>query len=197
MGRMMVMLDGNWKMLLENYPPCDAGYKYPAGWIMPRTLFNLVRKVAGDCYDVIAWNDGALRGYRIRYTAIYGTDDFFAPAMMDIVFKSITYFALGRTTIGGTSQLIYEIQRRNAYLYRPDGSTYGLLAPGTRIATDTDTMGSTKTHTLLIRYVYRYNEKGLGSWTPATDAGYGFVSTGIESGYITPDTLTIKTSMAS
>ena len=86
-------------------------------------------------------------------------------------------FAYDVETIGGKKHWIFKF-RRNEEVYKPDGSRWGTVAAGMRVATRSSTCGYTHWDWMQINYVERSTDH---KWIPVRGANYeyGFVDTGL------------------
>ncbi|WDF02760.1 hypothetical protein [Shouchella hunanensis] len=90
-------------------------------------------------------------------------------------------FRRSTVTLGGTLYNVFDV-RRTANVYRVDGSRWGSVAAGQKIATTgSPPSGNSLTWTTRVNYV----RSTSGSWvrvSSGTNTHYGFVDTGIRSG---------------
>lgn len=92
------------------------------------------------------------------------------------------YYPYGSATIDGTTYKTFKM-RSTQKVYRGDGSSWGSVAGGCLVATNSDSVGADNSYLKLINYV----QSTAGKWVKVQGAGYshGFVDTGIRkaSGY--------------
>lgn len=86
-------------------------------------------------------------------------------------------YAYGEVPLGGVKYKTFKF-RRNEEVYKPDGSRWGTVAAGMRVATLSNICGATHPDWMQIHYVERSTDH---EWIPVKGANYshGFVDTGL------------------
>lgn len=96
------------------------------------------------------------------------------------VMTPITDYPYGTVTINGETFYTFKF-RRKENVYRADGSYWGAVASGMRIACRSALAGASNIHWKGVNYVERSTDR---AWIKVTGAGYdyGFVNIGLEDG---------------
>ena len=97
-------------------------------------------------------------------------------------------FPYGTVTIDGTKYITFKF-RRTENVYYGDGSYWGTVYTGARVACKTSMSGDSHPEWKAINYV---EKKSTGEWVKVTGKGYtyGFVNTGLEDGAM-PSTISM------
>ncbi|BDG61940.1 hypothetical protein [Caldinitratiruptor microaerophilus] len=158
------------------------------GYLRAKEFFNFVSEgnICGN------WLDPAKLVYFLSQSGF--RDGVVSEGLPYYAPETVLLYYLSTVSLGGKTLYVYEIQNRTEEVWLPNGNFALNLPVGSQVATDTDTMGATKTYAWLIRY---YRLPG-GNWSNHFEDGYGnvasygFVDTGLRTGSA-PTTTSIKT----
>lgn len=152
------------------------------GSIYNREAFGWDRDWGGDLiFNHIIFRNSA--GNVVWGFIVANTPDFPAGVNTDC-----TDYPYGTATINGINYVTFKF-RRSETIYKGDGTTWGSVASGMRVACLSSLSGQSHPNWKSINYVERSSDH---QWIPVTGGGYnyGFVNTGLEDGS-TPSTISM------
>lgn len=161
-----------------NCPVYDRAEYSGAGRKKIGSIYN--REAFG--YDQDWGGDGVFNHIIFRNSSGQLAWGFLEPEYVENYPETITYcedYPFGTATIKGSRYITFKF-RRAEKIYKSDGSSWGTVASGQRVACLNSFSGSSNPHWKGINYV----EKTDGTWVKVSGAGYdfGFVNTGLDKG---------------
>ena len=143
------------------------------------TIYN--REAFG--FDANWGGDGVFNHIVFRNSSgrvVYGFLDPLVVSDHPDVLTPCSDYPYGTITINGVKYITFKFRRKET-VYRGDGTVWGAVAAGMRVACKTDLAGDSHPEWKAINYVERSTD---GAWIKVQGAGlsYGFVNTGLEDG---------------
>lgn len=145
------------------------------GHLYQREAFG--RKYVGSGYRQVRFRDGS---GNVRDGLVFNTD--YLPSSWE---TPCTNYPYGTVTLDGQTYYTFMF-RRDENIYKPDGTYWGLVLAGKRVACLDATSGSSHPEWKCIQWY----ESSRGWATVCNDYGYGFVDTGLDHGSM-PDTISM------